>query len=84
MYCAGDEKNHAALLSILYPTPSQALFKLIPKEDLSKLPDDENTPEKRATKLWGCFEKKDNGRTCSGSASAQSEIISMEASATFL
>ncbi|XP_004550780.1 recoverin 2 [Maylandia zebra] len=44
----------------------QALFKLIPKEDLSKLPDDENTPEKRATKLWGCFEKKDNDRLAEG------------------
>lgn len=84
MYCAGDERNDAALLSILYPTPSQALFKLIPKEDHSKLPEDENTPEKRANKLWGYFEKKDNGRTCSGSASAQREIISMEAPAIFL
>lgn len=83
MYCAGDERNDAELLSILYPTPSQALFKLIPKEDLSKLPDDESTPDKRANKLWSCFEKKDNGRTCSGSP-AQREIISMEASATFL
>lgn len=46
---------------ILYPTPSQAIFKLIPKEEQSKLPEDENTPEKRANKLWSYFEKKDNG-----------------------
>ncbi|XP_006802994.1 visinin-like [Neolamprologus brichardi] len=44
----------------------QALFKLIPKEDLSKLPDDENTPDKRANKLWSCFEKKDNDRLAEG------------------
>lgn len=44
----------------------QALFKLIPKEDHSKLPDDENTPEKRANKLWGCFEKKDSDRLAEG------------------
>lgn len=41
--------------------PSQAIFKLIPKEEQSKLPEDENTPEKRANKLWAYFEKKDNG-----------------------
>lgn len=42
---------------------SQAIFKLIPKEEQSKLPEDENTPEKRANKLWAFFEKKDNGET---------------------
>lgn len=41
----------------------QAIFKLIPKEEQSKLPEDENTPEKRANKLWAFFEKKDNGET---------------------
>lgn len=40
---------------------SQAIFKLIPKEEQSRLPEDENTPEKRANKLWSFFEKKDNG-----------------------
>ncbi len=49
------------LSPILYPTPSQAIFKLIPKEEQSRLPEDENTPEKRANKLWSYFEKKDNG-----------------------
>lgn len=42
---------------------SQAIFKLIPKEEQSKLAEDENTPEKRANKLWAFFEKKDNGET---------------------
>uniref|UniRef100_A0AAQ4QBR1 Recoverin 2 n=1 Tax=Gasterosteus aculeatus aculeatus TaxID=481459 RepID=A0AAQ4QBR1_GASAC len=44
----------------------QAIFKLIPKEEQSKLPEDENTPEKRANKLWAYFEKKDNGRLAEG------------------
>lgn len=35
---------------------------MIPKEDQEKLPADENTPEKRAEKLWGYFNKKDNGK----------------------
>uniref|UniRef100_A0AAV2MCF1 EF-hand domain-containing protein n=1 Tax=Knipowitschia caucasica TaxID=637954 RepID=A0AAV2MCF1_KNICA len=44
----------------------QAIFKLIPKEEQCKLPDDENTPEKRANKLWSYFEKKDNERLAEG------------------
>lgn len=28
------------------------------------LPEDENTPEKRANKLWAYFDKKDNGEKC--------------------
>uniref|UniRef100_A0AAZ3QM64 EF-hand domain-containing protein n=1 Tax=Oncorhynchus tshawytscha TaxID=74940 RepID=A0AAZ3QM64_ONCTS len=44
----------------------QAIFNLIPKEDLPKLPADENTPEKRANKLWGFFEKSDNDRLAEG------------------
>ncbi|KAM9405097.1 recoverin 2 [Salvelinus alpinus] len=44
----------------------QAIFKLIPKEDLPKLPADENTPEKRANKLWGFFEKPDDDRLAEG------------------
>lgn len=39
----------------------QSIFKLIPKDEQARLPDDENTPEKRANKLWSFFEKKDNG-----------------------
>lgn len=34
---------------------------MIPREDLSALPQDENTPEKRADKLWKVFDKRDNG-----------------------
>ncbi|XP_027004527.1 recoverin 2 [Tachysurus fulvidraco] len=44
----------------------QAIFKMIPKEDQEKLPADENTPEKRAEKLWGYFNKKDNERLAEG------------------
>ncbi|XP_076137188.1 recoverin 2 [Alosa pseudoharengus] len=44
----------------------QAIFKLIPKEDQEKLPADENTPEKRAEKLWSYFNKKDNERLAEG------------------
>lgn len=35
---------------------------MIPKEEQEKLPADENTPEKRADKLWAYFNKKDNGK----------------------
>uniref|UniRef100_A0A8C6NQW5 Recoverin 2 n=1 Tax=Nothobranchius furzeri TaxID=105023 RepID=A0A8C6NQW5_NOTFU len=41
----------------------QAIFKLIPEDEQKKLPEDENTPEKRANKLWAFFDKKDNGKT---------------------
>ncbi|NP_956258.1 recoverin 2 [Danio rerio] len=44
----------------------QAIFKLIPKEDQESLPADENTPEKRADKLWSYFNKKDNERLAEG------------------
>ena len=40
---------------------SQAIFKLIPKDELSALPDDENTAEKRADKPWSFFDKGENG-----------------------
>ncbi|KAJ8389434.1 hypothetical protein AAFF_G00119720 [Aldrovandia affinis] len=43
-----------------------AIFKLIPKEQQSQLPSDENTPEKRANKLWSYFDKKDNERLAEG------------------
>ena len=39
----------------------QANFKLIPKDEVSQLPDDENTAEKRAEKLWTFFDKGENG-----------------------
>ncbi|XP_029023740.1 recoverin-like [Betta splendens] len=43
-----------------------AIFKLIPKEDLPNLPDDENTAEKRADKLWSYFDKGENERVAEG------------------
>ncbi|XP_067305099.1 recoverin 2 [Pseudorasbora parva] len=44
----------------------QAIFKLIPKEAQEDLPEDANTPEKRADKLWSYFNKKDNERLAEG------------------
>ncbi|MBN3322903.1 RECO protein, partial [Atractosteus spatula] len=38
-----------------------AIFKLIPKDEVKLLPEDENTPEKRADKLWTYFSKGENG-----------------------
>lgn len=35
---------------------------MIPAEDQKNLPEDENTPEKRAEKVWQFFGKKDNGK----------------------
>ncbi|XP_053190682.1 recoverin-like [Scomber japonicus] len=43
-----------------------AIFKLIPADDVESLPDDENTPEKRAEKLWHFFDKGDNERVAEG------------------
>lgn len=34
---------------------------MIKPEDVKHLPDDENTPEKRAEKIWAFFGKKDDG-----------------------
>lgn len=39
----------------------QSIFNMIPAEDQTKLPEDENTPEKRAEKIWTFFGKKENG-----------------------
>lgn len=35
---------------------------MIPVEDQKNLAEDENTPEKRAEKIWECFGKKENGK----------------------
>ncbi|XP_060948374.1 visinin-like [Limanda limanda] len=43
-----------------------AIFKLIPKDELAALPNDENSAEKRADKLWKFFEKGDNDRVAEG------------------
>lgn len=39
----------------------QAIFNMIPSDDQKNLPEDENTPEKRAEKVWEFFGKKENG-----------------------
>ncbi|KAL4616724.1 visinin-like [Arapaima gigas] len=44
----------------------QAIFKLIPKEEQAQLPEDENTPEKRADKLWSYFEKGETDKLAEG------------------
>ncbi|XP_028819614.1 recoverin 3 [Denticeps clupeoides] len=44
----------------------QAIFKLIPRDKQAELPSDENTPEKRADKLWSFFEKGENERIAEG------------------
>ncbi|KAM6899844.1 recoverin-like [Xenentodon cancila] len=43
-----------------------SIFKLIPKDEVEDLPEDENTPEKRAEKLWNIFEKGENDRIAEG------------------
>ncbi|MEQ2228260.1 hypothetical protein ILYODFUR_007148 [Ilyodon furcidens] len=43
-----------------------SIFKLIPKDEVEDLPEDENTPEKRANKLWKVFEKADDDRVAEG------------------
>lgn len=43
-----------------------SIFKLIPKDELADLPEDENTAEKRADKLWQYFEKGENERVAEG------------------
>ncbi|XP_028677416.1 recoverin 2 [Erpetoichthys calabaricus] len=45
---------------------TKAIFKLIPEDDHDLLPDDENTPEKRADKLWGYFGKGENDKLAEG------------------
>ncbi|XP_037666021.1 recoverin [Choloepus didactylus] len=40
----------------------RAIFKMTSPEDVKHLPDDENTPEKRAEKIWGFFGKKDDDK----------------------
>lgn len=40
----------------------QSIFNMIPADAQTKLPEDENTPEKRAEKIWTFFGKKENGK----------------------
>lgn len=55
-------KSFLTFHQILLFFPWQAIFKLIPKEEMEKLPEDENTAQKRANKLWNNFDKGDNGK----------------------
>ncbi|XP_066428695.1 visinin-like [Eleutherodactylus coqui] len=43
-----------------------AIFKMIPPEEQKNLPDDENSPQKRADKLWAYFKKKDHDKIAEG------------------
>ncbi|KAM5132505.1 visinin-like [Mantella aurantiaca] len=43
-----------------------AIFRMIPSSELSNLPEDENTPQKRADKLWAYFKKKDHDKIAEG------------------
>ncbi|XP_044190710.1 recoverin-like [Thunnus albacares] len=43
-----------------------SIFKLIPKDEVADLPEDENTPQKRADKLWMFFDKGENDRVAEG------------------
>ncbi|NP_001087534.1 recoverin, gene 2 L homeolog [Xenopus laevis] len=43
-----------------------AIFKMIPPEEQKKLPDDENTPQKRADKLWAYFKKTEEAKIAEG------------------
>ncbi|XP_015269903.1 PREDICTED: recoverin [Gekko japonicus] len=47
-----------------------AIFKMIPPEEQKSLPEDENTPQKRADKLWTYFKKGDSDKI------AEQEFIS--------
>nr|XP_014353026.1 PREDICTED: visinin-like [Latimeria chalumnae] len=49
------EVSKAEVLEII-----TAIFKMIPLEEQKQLSDDENTPQKRADKLWKYFNKKEN------------------------
>lgn len=58
--------NHSCvsvIVSCCFFVLLQAIFKLIPKDEVANLPADENTAEKRAEKLWKYFDKGDDGET---------------------
>ncbi|XP_078082103.1 recoverin-like [Mustelus asterias] len=44
----------------------KAIFKMINEDDQKNLPEDENTPEKRADKIWEYFGKKENDKLSEG------------------
>ncbi|XP_066539043.1 recoverin 2 [Hoplias malabaricus] len=45
---------------------TNSIFRMIPKEEQDRLPEDENTPEKRANKLWSYFDKSETDRLHEG------------------
>lgn len=47
-------------LSLIF-IPHQAIFRMIPKDEICKLPSDENTVDKRTEKLWKFFKKSEKG-----------------------
>ncbi|KAI9515207.1 hypothetical protein NQZ68_026949 [Dissostichus eleginoides] len=44
----------------------RSIFNMIPAEDQKVLPEDENSPEKRADKIWQFFGKKENDKISEG------------------
>ncbi|KAL4658254.1 recoverin-like [Arapaima gigas] len=44
----------------------QSIFNMISSDDKKNLPEDENTPEKRADKVWQFFGKKENDKIAEG------------------
>lgn len=44
----------------------KAIFNMIPCEDQKHLPEDEDTPEKRANKIWNYFGKEENDKIKEG------------------
>nr|XP_004556422.1 recoverin [Maylandia zebra] len=44
----------------------RSIFNMIPADAQKKLPEDENTPEKRAEKIWAFFGKKENDKISEG------------------
>ncbi|CAB1342073.1 unnamed protein product [Coregonus sp. 'balchen'] len=40
----------------------KSIFNMIPEEDQKDLPEDENTPDKRADKVWDFFGKKEDDK----------------------
>lgn len=58
-----DEDLHAQLKTCSKITLTQSIFNMIPVDDQKNLPEDEDTPEKRAEKIWEFFGKKENGNS---------------------
>ncbi|XP_030826504.1 visinin-like [Camarhynchus parvulus] len=55
--CRNGEVSKSEVLEII-----TAIFKMIPAEEQKLLPEDENSPQKRADKLWAFFNKGENDK----------------------